>query len=376
MFHGPAYQGVRTFTGFGPGGLRGTVEALAAPGALLDAAGQMIGYWVSANETVDQLVLPTSIERVELFGPHPEPGAHLDVTLAVLELTERTVRCDIELVQDGRVWCRCIGWVDRRFDTDGDVFALLRHPEHRTVSFALPDGPTITVERWPDSASRDMMMRRYLDTPERAAYEGRNPRAQRQWLLGRIAAKDALRRAWWDEGHGPIYPAELALTNDDEGRPVLLRRPVGTADRTVSIAHTEWLGAALVGPAGTAVGVDIEAVEGRSERFDALVLTAAEQCLPRPAGDGRDRWLTRLWAAKEAAAKAQGTGLQGRPKDFEVTAVDGDRLLVAGRWIRTAVVDPDLLLRTHLDPNLIGARAATRSDEPKEYVVAWTEFPH
>ena len=35
-------------------------------------------------------------------------------------------------------------------------------------------------------------------------------------------------------------------------------------------------------------------------------------------------------------AKAAGTGLRGRPKDFVVRQVDGDWALAEGRWVRSA----------------------------------------
>ena len=38
------------------------------------------------------------------------------------------------------------------------------------------------------------------------------------------------------------------------------------------------------------------------------------------AGDERARWFTRFWASKEAAAKAEGTGLDGNPHRFTITA--------------------------------------------------------
>ncbi|MGH4005287.1 MAG: 4'-phosphopantetheinyl transferase superfamily protein, partial [Pseudonocardiaceae bacterium] len=57
----------------------------------------------------------------------------------------------------------------------------------------------------------------------------------------------------------------------------------------------------------------------------------------------RPSWVTRFWAAKEAVAKAAGTGLAGRPHRFTVQRVDGDRLWVAAgdealsRWVQTGV---------------------------------------
>jgi hypothetical protein len=60
-------------------------------------------------------------------------------------------------------------------------------------------------------------MRRYLSGPERAEYEAMTPKAARSWLIGRIAAKDAVRRWLWKRGHGPIWPIEVTLTNDAFG---------------------------------------------------------------------------------------------------------------------------------------------------------------
>jgi phosphopantetheinyl transferase len=141
----------------------------------------------------------------------------------------------------------------------------------------------------------------------------------------------------------PLFPAEVQVANDDGGAPVLTA--VGH-ELHVSLAHTPWLGVAMVG-ADRPVGIDIERIEPRPERFDALVMTVDERAL-LPAGRDEDEWRTRVWAAKEAAAKAARTGLEGNPKRWTLTAVDGERLLVDGRWVQT-----------------------TRFEE--EHVVAWTE---
>lgn len=200
-------------------------------------------------------------------------------------------------------------------------------------------------------------MRRYLGAAERAEYSRRNPRAARHWLLGRIAVKDAVRQWLWDAGAGPVYPVEITVGNDETGRP-WVAGPFAQAPQ-VSLAHTGSLAAALVGGPGCApgVGIDIEQITDRDERTVAAILTGAERRLLHAVCSSaaeRPSWVTRFWTAKEAVAKAAGTGLGGRPDRFEVKQVDGDRLLV------TAGEAPDRWVQTGL-----GA-------EPGPYAMAWT----
>lgn len=349
MFHGPQYQGIRAFHGMGDDGIAGVLESLPAPGALLDNAGQLIGCWMQETVERDRLALPVSIERIRFFGPHPSPGARVDCAVRIRELAPQSVRCDLTLAQDGRLWCEITDWNDRRFGTDPILFEMLCWPEKEAVAEVGEHGFAVVRESWRDSALRDLVMRRYLTGPEQAVCEAHHPNAQRQFLLGRIAAKDAIRRHLWTRGYGALYPAEIELANEASGRPVIVRSPGGD-DLRISIAHSTGIGVALVGD-GRDVGIDIEQVEERSSRFEGMVLTESEMALePLPElADARDAWLTALWAAKEAAAKAEGSGLQGRPKEFEATIHDG-HLVVIGRSIGVERI-------VH---------------EGKEYVVAWT----
>jgi len=193
-------------------------------------------------------------------------------------------------------------------------------------------------------------MRQYLTGPEREQYHALTPLAQRSWLLGRIAAKDAVRDWLWNQGVGPLFPAEVEVSNGDRGQPHVRGR--FDADLRISLAHSRTLAVAMVG-LGKPVGIDIEVVEPRDDAFAAIVLTDAERDLVAAAD--RDRTLTRLWVAKEAVAKAAGTGLKGRPKDFEVAAITGDALLVGDRWIDTEIVtdekgDEFIVGWTRIDP--------------------------
>ena len=144
------------------------------------------------------------------------------------------------------------------------------------------------------------------------------------------------------------------------------------AGRPLSISHTSWVGAALVGPPGGAhVGVDIEAVEERAGSSVRATFTDDELALlpTDPAtGELDPEWFTRGWSAKEVAAKVAGTGLSGRPKDFPITAVDGERLLVAGRWVHTALHGPDPTA-----PVVPPAPEEATDRDPTRYVLARTD---
>ena len=76
MFHGPTFQGVRAIDALGDDGVDGQIEVLPTPGAFLDNAGQLYGWWVMATADADFLALPQSIERIEYFGPPLPTGAH------------------------------------------------------------------------------------------------------------------------------------------------------------------------------------------------------------------------------------------------------------------------------------------------------------
>jgi acyl transferase domain-containing protein len=372
MFHGPAFQGVRHFDGLGDNGIDGEYEVLPTPGAALDNAAQLYGWWVTARAHRNFLTLPYALERLEFFRPLPV-GARIATRVRTLECDERNVRADIELVHDGVVAVRATGWAGRRFDSDPQSWQMALEPGHRLLATMTPHGFAVVDDRCRDGASREFLAHRYLGAAERAEYETWNPRSQRLRLLGRIAAKDAVRAALWADGYGELFPAEIPLANDARGAPYVAAGP--GAGLPVSISHAEWLGVALVGvPDGPAVGIDVELIAPRGETATAAVLTPAERELLDAAYESTqsDETLTRAWAAKEAVAKAAGTGFEGRPKDFVISNIEGQRLEVSGRWVTTRVVsapaqlawDPSLVLNTIPDVS---------ETERKRYVIAWTD---
>ncbi|MEW1775380.1 beta-ketoacyl synthase N-terminal-like domain-containing protein [Streptomyces sp. NPDC086777] len=372
MFHGPAFQGVTELAAVGDRHVRGVITTPAAPGALLDNVGQILGYWIMSTRTERTVVFPVQMREMRFHGPHPAPGTEIGCLVRITSLTDTVLEADVELTVGERVWARIDGWQDRRFDNDPHTRPVERFPERNTLSEARPGGWTLLHERWPDLASRELIMRNSLGGAERSEYAAHPPRGRRQWLLGRIAAKDAVRQWLWQHGEGPVFPAELRVHNDELGRPYV----VGVHGRTlpaldVSLAHRAEAAVAIVRPhtPGPGPGIDLEEVADRDPAALRAALGADELRLLHTlsaddAAGSAALWFTRFWAAKEAVAKAEGTGFDGRPRDFTVleAAPDGSRLLVSGRLERAYPVHCAPVRNPPALPD-------------RDYVVAWTTGP-
>ncbi|MFD4557781.1 beta-ketoacyl synthase N-terminal-like domain-containing protein [Streptomyces sp. NPDC058469] len=370
MFHGPAFQGVTELTAIGDRHVRGVITTPSAPGALLDNVGQILGYWIMSTRTERTVVFPVGMREMRFYGPRPRPGTEVECLVRITSLTDVVLEADVQLTVDGEVWAELTGWQDRRFDNDPQTRPVERFPERNTLSEARPGGRTLLNERWPDLASRDLIMRNSLSSVERSQYAEHPPRGRRQWLLGRIAVKDAVRQWLWGHGEGAVYPAEIRVHNDESGRPYV----TGLHGRTlppldVSLAHRAEAAVAIVRPhiPGPGPGIDIEEVVERPPATLTTALGEEELALLRAqltaTGESEALWFARFWAAKEAVAKAEGTGFRGRPRDFAVfQVVSGSRLSVSGRLERAYTV--------HYEP------AGNPPSLPdRTYVVAWTTGP-
>ncbi len=355
MFHGPKYQGVSELTAVGDRHVRGVLRTPEAPGALLDNAGQLLGYWIMSRLPDRATVFPVGMRRIRFYGEHPVPGEWLDCLIRIVSVTDAELEADVQLVRGGRVWATVDGWRDRRFDSNPQIRKVDRRPERHTLSDEQPGGWALVREQWPDLATRDLIMRNMLAGTERDQYEKQPPRRKRRWLLGRIAAKDAVRRLLWSGGEGDVFPSELRICNTPSGAPHV----TGAYGRelpelTVSIAHRDGFGVAIARPGPC--GIDLEAVEERPDSTISAALAESEQTLLAQLAEGAEAlWFTRFWAAKEAVAKRLRTGLRGEPRAFTVVGADGRRLTVQVGDARYPVWHTK-----------IGTPA-------KEYVVAWTE---
>jgi len=321
----------------------------------LDGAGQLFGLWC---QMYDLYVLPSQVEKVEFYCPPPPVGSRLPIRLEVtqLDMDARQVRCNFEIEDgQGKVWTRILGWADWIFKCPAAVLHCLRAPTEYCVAdeAALPGLPPGSVGTLCTTASLrgltalESLAGTFLQGHEVEEFMAiADPQQRRRVLCSRIALKDAA-RIWWTRTYGGElpHPAAFILKHDDQGRPWLEPRAEGRPP-CVSLAHTDEAAVALVSP--EPVGVDVEPVGRPVRRLLPEFATPAEIAILENlmAAQPDEAWETRLWCAKEAAAKLQGSGLQGRPKDFEATEIDpSGRLLVrhtpAGECfpVQTCLVD-------------------------------------
>jgi malonyl CoA-acyl carrier protein transacylase/phosphopantetheinyl transferase (holo-ACP synthase) len=361
MFHGPTFRGVVSVDRSGDDGIQATLRVPSTEGScripidrsflvsplLLDAAGQLVGYWTSDRLSKGYVVFPFRIKCIDFYGSSPIAG-ELFTGRARTALDQDTlVTADIEVVDaEDTVRARLTGWKDKRIDMPEAFFRFRIDPLRTIMSVAWPSvlaavpvGCGLTCYQFElDESFLDadggiwssVLAHLILSQTERGTWRamaGTPGRRRRQWLLGRAVAKDAVRTFVRERSGVALYPADIEIVTDDHGKPQIRGQWIDQTVVTplVSIAHIDSLAVAVVGDASRYVGlgVDIERRGRTRPGFDQVVFTDDERLVASAGGaDGNDEWNLRLWCAKEAIGKALGLGLLGGPASLRICGID------------------------------------------------------
>jgi malonyl CoA-acyl carrier protein transacylase len=254
LFHGRRFRVMTKSVAIAPFAFRGEMTVTDAPGALLDGVGQMLGQWLAEIHPNRSIAFPIRMDRIRFHTPEPPPGTKVECAIRITHCTDDIVEMDGRITVAGKPFVTINGWRDHRFDSDQPAATVHRFPELGTLSKRQPDGWWLAIEVSSSLASRELYINKYLAAEERDEYNAHSPRGRRAWLLRRIVVKDAVRGWLWDKGAGPLFPAEIAVTEgpvaaDGSTHCVATgRHGLAMSPLHVAVAHCGEIAAAIVSP--------------------------------------------------------------------------------------------------------------------------------
>ena len=228
MFHGPTFRGVESVEAWGENGSEATLIGMTADrffastktpafetdAIVLDAAGQLLAYWyVEEHPEIGFNTYPYKVDELRLFGPSLKKGEKARGRVRVEKALPQQLRAHIDVIDDaGRIRMQLIGWEDRPFKLPEAFYRARYKPVETILSHSREDIAAefksegliecCTMADYPDSLLHahgliwlKALAHTVLSRNERElwqALEG-SEKEKTEWLLERIAAKDAVR---------------------------------------------------------------------------------------------------------------------------------------------------------------------------------------
>lgn len=364
MFHGPRFQGVKHICRWGSEGIEANLQVIAidnffqnqsravfqTDAGLLDAGGQLIGYWVSEQFGSDFNVFPFQVRAFHQYSEVLPPGSWVRCRGLIELLPDRQAIAQFDFLDEqGRVIARLEGWQDRCFSVPENYYQCRLQPQITYLSepWLQPETNLIVrrIEPFPEGFLSDswgiwqrVLAHLILNHNERGVWYGLPEKGPRriEWLLGRVVAKDAVRQWAARSLNLQLAPADIEIKANSSGQPIVGCTELEALGRVpqISISHSHHYAVAALAPPGIRIGVDLQRLE-KLQVEDLQLLVVSEQELQwlenRPTSERHMR-VIEFWCAKEAAAKALGQGLGGNPKQWEVCAYFPDQREVHIRY--------------------------------------------
>ncbi len=357
LYHGPCFQGIQELIETGERTISAVLRVpenaaffqdrdpagmLLAPAAI-DIASQLIACWAWENGDMDIWVAPVSIKAVDVLSESPVPGEQLWARMFVRQSRGRIVEFDLLLEKNSGPWLAVTGWQDWRMRWSPGFTAVWKGQAGTNLARETRIGSPWDIEgrefspvlfrvRAPVISGADLrwVARLYLSRKEFGRWEELGKSARLPWLLGRIAAKDAVRTLATGRGR-VLYPSQVEILDHQSGRPYVHFPGQRSTDPAplISISHKEDEACAcalLAGKGLVGLGVDMEIME---KEITPSFLDAAfnDGEIPLVSGTPPDLSPARVlqaWCAKEAAAKALDQASPYNPRRFSVVSMDGD----------------------------------------------------
>ena len=318
---------------------------------LLETVVEGFALWRSHERFTGAFSFPFRMRRLTLTGAVPEEGSKLNCYMRLTGVTPKSHICDIAVSDgNGNEVMSVSGWEELTervppeyrelvlqpplsYLTEPLDPELLGEPATETGSALVTDVPYPLFERngelWLKTLSHVI-----LDASERREFaEMTGSTARRtEWMFGRVAAKEAVRRFLNEHYQARWSDADVRIWADDSGKPHALGKwnDYLSLNLDIAIAHTAQFVVA-VAAVNARVGVDAESVtRDISEEFTKGVFTPEELELAAQAANASQA-IIRFWCAKEAVSKALGTGIRYAPKEMVVSGYLADTGVITVR---------------------------------------------
>lgn len=306
---------------------------------MMEAAVSGFPLWRSHERFAGAVSFPFRMRRMTLRGAAPKEDARLKCYMRLTGVTPKSHICDFAVTDgNGKELLGISGWEELTERVPGEYRELVMQPAMTFLTETMP--PALVGEPATDVATAfitdvpypiferneelwlKVLSRVILSASERRDFSEMKGSTSRrvEWLFGRVAAKEAVRRFLKDFYQARWSDADVQIWADDSGKPHALGAwsDFLTTKLDIAIAHTAQFTVA-VAAANARVGVDVEsASRDLSEEFAAGVFTPDELELAAQAANPAQT-VIRFWCAKEAVSKALGTGIRYSPREMVVS---------------------------------------------------------
>ncbi|PWT96958.1 MAG: hypothetical protein C5B53_08640 [Candidatus Melainabacteria bacterium] len=360
MFHGPRMQSVINLTSVADREISGRVSArmptdwfgdlpeeyaknLLLNPLLLDNATQLVLFHLFEHGEEADALLPFMVESINLYADLSTLSETLTVKAVLDSITQRNTKADVLLFDNEKLVAEFRSISSRRIILDERWRRFVARPESTFLGTApefdfkaILNGQAIALQSveesiLPEDEGALSWCADYLLSPwETQMFDALSPaNRRREWLLGRIAAKSAVRQLVLETLGNKLCSADIEIYSDGHGKPFVADFSCGDQKLVmhVSITHKNGraVAVALESRNARGVGIDLEAVCPKEAGFEDLVLTRSEKTrFASKLADRRDLVLAKIWSAKEAVSKAIGNGLSGNPKSLEIIQANQD----------------------------------------------------
>ena len=295
MFHGSLMQGAKSVERAGRNGCSATLEALPhtqlftdnpRPAflfdpVLLDAAGQVVAYWFWEAIEKGTDLFPYRVGAFHCYAPAPPTGTLLECRVLRRFESDAVIHSDIEVLdRAGKVYYRLDNWETRRFPQPPRFLRLRIDPRATYIATPWKEPlAAIAGKRGAACCRVDGLPQEFLESShsvwlktlaylvlgrrERATWDNLQASVKERydWLLGRCAAKDAVRMLIQERFGEQLCAADVEIAADAAGRLSVegtWKHRLGVSP-AVAIANSGVAGAVAALTAADLAGIDLTA---------------------------------------------------------------------------------------------------------------------